>query len=143
MKNYNFNHFTGNLDITSVPTSIEVAEKIAAVFSCAETVQVGDLVRADNTTSDTVVTVDSNVYNDIVFGMVINKTTTTSCEVLVSGKVEGSPLSGLSFGKVIWVGTSGEVTTTKPASGHIQKLGIAIKADAIFLLPSTEKVILT
>lgn len=137
-----FNPFTGNRDYVS-SQEINVAEKIADVFSCAEAVEVGDLVRASVTAEETVETVTSNIFDDIVIGMVISKTTPTQCEVLFSGKVDGGVLSGLTFGKVIWVGTAGEVTTTKPTSGHLQKLGVAIKSNKIFLLPSTEKVILT
>ena len=91
----------------------------------------------------TVVALTSNVYNDVIIGMVISKPTPTTCEVLFSGKIEGGSLSGLVFGKVAWVSPSGTVTTVKPTSGHIQKLGIAIKSNKLFLLPSTEKVVLT
>jgi len=138
-----FDYVTGRVLEVSETTAIDTATKIADIFTCDVSVAVGDLVRASTTTDETVETVTTNVYSDIVIGMVISKPTATSCEVLFSGKVEDNGLSGLTFGKVIWVGTSGEVTTTKPATGHIQKLGVAIKSNKIFLLPSTEKVIQT
>ena len=136
-----FDYVTGRVLEVSETTAIDTATKIADIFTCDVSVAVGDLVRASTTTDETVETVTTNVYSDIVIGMVISKPTATSCEVLFSGKVEDNGLSGLTFGKVIWVGTSGEVTTTKPTTGHIQKLGVAIKSNKIFLLPSTEKVI--
>ena len=142
-RRWSFNPFSGVLEPTESPANIEFAQKISDVFSCDVSTSVGDLVKASELTEETVETVSSNVYNDIVIGLVISKPTATTCEVLFSGKVEDTGLSGLSFGKVIWVGTSGEVTTTRPTSGHIQKLGIAIKANKIFLLPSTEKVVLS
>ena len=139
-RRWSFNPFSGVLEPTESPAAVEFAEKIADIFTCDPSVAVGDLVRPSETVEDEVVAVSSNVYPNIVFGVVINKPTSTSCEVLISGKLDG--YSGLAFGKVIWAGTSGEVTTTKPTTGHQQKLGIAIKSDTIFLFPSTEKVIL-
>ena len=142
-RRWSFNPFSGMLEPTESPSSIEFAEKIADIFTCNESVQVGDLVRASTVTEETVETITSNVYDDIVIGLVISKPTAGTCEVLFSGKVEDIGLSGLSFGKVIWVGVTGEITTTRPTAGHIQKLGVAIKSNKIFLLPSTEKVILS
>lgn len=142
-RRWSFNPFTGILDPTESASSVEFAEKIVDIFACASNVQIGDLVRASNLFADTVETVTSNVYSDIVIGFVISKPTATSCEVLFSGKVEDNGITGLTFGKVIWVGLSGQITTTRPTTGHLQKLGVAIKENKIFLLPSLEKVILS
>jgi hypothetical protein len=122
----------------STTTTVEKAEKIVAILDTDASTAIGDLVRPDTVVSDKVVTVTSNIYPNIVIGYVISKPTSTTAEVLISGKVTG--LSGLTFGKVVFVGTSGEVTTTVPATDR-QKLGIAIGSDTIFLLPSTEKVV--
>lgn len=142
-----FNPYTGNRDIIDIqesgpPIAVDVAEKVADTFLCDVSVAVGDLVRADTATSDTVASISSNVYDDVVFGMVILKPTATTCQVLISGKASGLATS-LVFGKVVWVGTDGKPSTTRPTTGHIQKIGISIKADTMFLLPSMEKVILT
>lgn len=120
-------------------TSVEFAEKISDIFNCLASVSVGDLAIADPSNDDTILAIGTNVYDDIVFGVVIEKPSSTTCEVLFSGKVNS--LSGLSLGKVVWVGTSGVPTTVKPTTGHQQKLGVAIKSDSMYLSPSLEKVI--
>lgn len=119
--------------------AVEFAEKISDIFTCLASVAVGDLAIADPSNADTILAISTNVYDDIVFGLVIEKPSSTTCEVLFSGKVNS--LSGLSLGKVVWVSASGVPTTTKPTTGHQQKLGVAIKSDSMYLSPSLEKVI--
>ena len=131
------NPLSGVFDFTT--DSTEFAEKVSDEFDCAASVAVGDVVIPSEVTENTVVALTSNVYNNLAFGVVITKITTTTCEVLMSGKLEG--LSGLSFGRPMFIHTDGTLTTTPPATGHLQKMGFAAKADSGFLLPSMEKVI--
>jgi hypothetical protein len=136
---FKFNPFTGLLDYTN-DTSL-FAEKVSDVFVCLGTVQIGDLVRPSTATSNTVETIPTNSYPGLALGVVISKPTTTSCEVLISGKL--SDLTGLDFGKVMFIGVDGKLTTTPPLTGHSQKMGIAMTSSTAFLLPSSEKVVLS
>ena len=141
---YRLNPFTGQLEhVRGLQTNVEFAEKISVIFDCDVSAAIGDVVRPSTTTADKVEVVTTNIWPNLAIGVIITKPTTTTCEVLISGKLEGITfgLSGLTFGKAIFVGTSGGVTTTVPATGHLQKMGLAIKSDAIFLLPSLEKVV--
>ena len=140
-----FNPITGSLDLVSVSGSstIEFAEKVAEIFSCPVSTAVGTLVTASRDDPDTVLPITTNVYDDLVFGAVIEKPTSTTAKVLITGRLSGSiyNLSGLTIGKPIFVGTSGELTTTPPPTGHLQKMGIATKSDTVYLLPTMDKVV--
>ncbi len=142
-----WNPFTGTFDIVTgnAPTTTDVAEKIADIFGCPVTASVGDVVVPSTTIQDQVDPITSNVFANLGFGVIIEKLTLTTCKVLISGKLEGAAngVSGLTFGKVVFIGTNGLLTTTKPNTGHLQKMGMAIKSDAVFLLPSLEKVVLS
>lgn len=137
-----FNPLSGQLDWigdSGATPSIPVAEKVADVFGCAATVSVGDLVVPSELVSGNVESLSSNVYNNLCFGVVISKPTLTTAEVLVSGKLLG--LSGLPIGRPLFVGTNGFLTATKPATGHLQTMGISITSSTAFLMPSLTKVV--
>lgn len=129
-----------NSEFDAVLSSVEFAQKLADIFICDASAAVGDLVVASQNVSDTVEVVSTNVYNDLIFGVIISKPTSTQAEVLISGRLDGF-FTGLTFGKSVFVSETGGLTTTKPATGHVQIIGRAIKSDSIFLLPSNEKVI--
>ena len=122
-----------------VQHSVEFAEKVSDIFNCDASTAIGDVVRPSETLEDTVVTLTSNVFPNTAIGVVIEKPSATTCEGLISGKLEN--LSGLTFGRAVFIDTDGTLTTTPPATGHQQKMGLAIKSDTMFLLPSLEKVI--
>jgi hypothetical protein len=137
-----FNPLSGQLDWigdSGSSPSIPVAEKVADVFTCAATVAIGDLVVPSELVSGDVEALSSNVYNNLCFGVVISKPSLTTAEVLVSGKLLG--LSGLPIGRPLFVGTSGQLTAIKPATGHLQTMGISITSSTAFLMPSLTKVI--
>lgn len=140
MSTLKFNVFTDNFDIT--PNFIEYARKASGIFDCSETLQIGDLVRASTTQQDLVEVITSNVYQGLVLGVVIRKPTSTKCEVLILGKAE-AVATDFVFGDVVWVGTDGSLTTTKPATGHLQKMGIALTTTDMILIPAMEKVVQT
>lgn len=138
MYRYVWNALEDRFDL--IVNSIEFAEKLADTFLCEASAAVGDLVIASSTTEDKVEVVSSNIYDDLIFGVIISKPSSTTAEVLVSGRLDGF-FTGLTFGKSLFVSEVGGITTSKPATGHIQIIGRAIKSDSIFLLPSNEKVI--
>jgi hypothetical protein len=140
---FKFNPITGMFDMTrgvdSSSNTIEFAEKVAAEFDCDAGVAVGDLVVPSNTVSDTVEKITVNSYDGLVIGIVIRKISSTRCEVLASGKISG--LTGIDFGKPLFVGTNGKLTTAKPVTGHLQAMGMSLTTTTGFLLPSMMKVI--
>jgi len=134
-----FNPYKNALDLVDIPEVSNVAEKLVDTYNCDTSTVIGDVVRPSEAQAETVVSLTSNVYSNTAIGVVLSKPTPTTCEVLISGKVEG--LSGLTFGRPVFVAPDGSLTTVKPTTGHLQHMGLAIRADAIFLLPSTDKVI--
>lgn len=138
-----FNPLNGELDLVSFQTDVEVAAKVQETFDCAQSTSIGDLVVPSEILNDTVESVSTNYYPNLVFGVVVAKPTPTRATVLVSGRLQGSQyqLMGLDFGKALYVSPLGKLTTTPPTTGHVQRLGIAIKSDSVFLLPSMDKVI--
>ncbi len=137
-----FNPLSGQLDWIGVagdtPTQ-PTAEKVADVFTCAATVAVGDLVIPSEVTAGSVESLSTNVYNNLCFGVVISKPTLTTAEVLVSGRLTG--LIGMPIGRPLFVGTNGKLTAYKPATGHLQTMGMSITSTTAFLMPSLTKVI--
>lgn len=136
-----FDPTTGLVHNFKKQTDVEFAQKIAITYMSDPSVVVGDIVRPSTTVTDTVVSLTDNVYPNLAVGIVISKPSATQAEVLISGRIAG--FTGLVFGKPVFIGTSGEITTTVPTTGHQQKMGSAITSTEIFLLPSTEKVILS
>jgi len=134
------NPFTGLLDVTASSTEFaEFAEKISDIFDCDIDLIIGDIVTFSTTIANKVESLDSNIYSGLAVGVIISKPTSTTCEVLFSGKVSVSET--FSLGRPIFIGEDGKLTTTKPNTGHLQKMGMSMNAHIAFLLPSTEKVI--
>jgi hypothetical protein len=102
------------------------------LFACPSTVSIGDIVTL--TTADSV---DRAIANSDslskVIGIAFSKPTTTSCEIVRSGRVE--QYTGLTVGDVYWLSDSsaGTVTNTPPsAAGSWQvKIGHAESATTI------------
>lgn len=143
-----FNPLTGSLDVVAsasaqTPTEVDAALKVAEYFDCVEPASIGDLVVPSETTQETVEPISSNVYPNLVFGVIIEKLGVGRCRVLISGKLSGAAyqLAGLVTGRALYVGSNGKLTTTPPVSGHIQRCGVALKSDTVFLNISLDKVV--
>lgn len=138
-----YNPFSGDLELQYQQNTVELAQKIQEEFDCTPETVVGDLVVPSQVLTETVEPIQTNYYTDVVFGVVTEKITPTRVKVLVSGKLSGAmyQLSGLVFGKALYVSSLGKLTTTPPTTGHLQTLGIALKSDVVFLLPSITKII--
>lgn len=134
---------TGDLDFVLSQDLVEAALKVQETFNCPVSAQVGDLVVPSESVTDTVEPIYGNVYPNLVFGAITSKPTPSTAVVLVSGRLQGSQynLTGLVFGRAIYVGTDGRLTTTPPTTGHLQCIGLAIKQDSVFLNPSVTKIV--
>lgn len=139
---WNFNPFLGVItQKSSKATDAETALKVQEEFDNDGPVQVGSVVVPSSALQDTVRAIDTNYnYPSAAFGVVTEIVSPTRCKVLISGKLSGSiyQLAGLTFGKTVFIGADGKLTTTPPASGPLQKMGIALKSDSIFLLPNLD-----
>lgn len=104
------------------------------ILICDVSASIGDLVRASSTIVDGVdVAVDNNEKRPII-GLILNKPTTTTAEILFMGMNSG--FSGLTQGATLFLSSSGIITDTAPVGpGYIQVLGTALGPNKIFLSP--------
>lgn len=137
-----FNPFTGDIDfIADSVSSSEFAEKVQEEFDLEGVGSVGDLIVASDITPDTVKAITTNyIYPKAAFGVITSFVTPTRVKVLITGRLSGAAyqLSGLTFGKILFISSTGKLDTTPPVTGPYQKMGIALKSDTIFLLPNLE-----
>jgi hypothetical protein len=117
------------------------AKRILIPFSCLASVDVGDLVYQDSSVDERVNTAVDNTTVAQIIGVVYSKSQPTIANVLVLGVAEG--FSGLSRGDRVFLSTSGTPTTTKPASGYLHNLGVAISATDFLIIPNNIRVKLT
>jgi hypothetical protein len=109
---------------------------------CEESSSIGDLVILSLTTDFVVETLTNNNYDSrLCVGIIREKSSPTSCQVIVIGLVENL-VSGLQRGKAVWVGTDGKATTTPPTTGHLQCVGMSISSTSFVVNIEPNKVIL-
>jgi len=137
---YSFNPFTSKLDAVR-PKKVPSAESIVVVRNCAITAAVLDLTMESDNIVDGVDSVIDNADVRPIIGLIISKPTTTTCEVLLLGAMDG--FSGLIKGKKVYVGTNGLVTQTLVTTGYIQTLGVASDVDTVNFNPQLTRVLRT
>jgi len=137
---FKYNPLTGQFDITNNVDSIPDLDGVGILleYDCDASTVVNSLAIASDTDSNTIEPVTSNVYNGLVIGIVESKTSITSCNVRIMGLFVYSP-AGLSIGKPVFISASGEPTTTRPVTGSIQVIGMALTSTIIHLIPSGNK----
>lgn len=106
--------------------------KIVNKFDCLSGVAAGDLVIPSLSTANQVDAVANNTYNGLCIGVVINKPTATTCNVITIGLVEGL-FSGLTIGKPVFVSSSGGLTNTPPTINSLQLMGYAVDTTVVFI----------
>lgn len=122
--------------------SIRIAQdRVEPQFTCTALEVIGDLVVLSLTSENTVAKISSNVYNGLVIGVIVQKLNATTCIVRTQGSYVGG--AGYTKGKAVFVDTLGLPTTTRPASGHLQVIGVASGATSFFIQPNMQKVILS
>lgn len=113
---------------------ITKAKTVQDTLICDVSASVGDLVRASDTIPDGVDVAVDNSEKRPVIGLILNKPTTTSAEILFLGLVNG--FSGLTQGATLFLSATGTVTSTvPPGAGYVQILGSAVDPTKILLSP--------
>lgn len=138
-QSHKFNVFTNNFDL--ITDEVETATRIVLTFDCEVTAAVGDIVYQDAGTPTKVIVNSDNTEVQPSVGTIITKLTTTTCEVLVLGIDSG--YTGLSIGAKVFLSGSGTTTSTKPATGYVQTLGVAVSTTDIFFQPNATRVLQT
>jgi hypothetical protein len=108
---------------------------------CTAAETIGDPVVFSSSVDELVEKLSDNVYGSkLVAGLVHSKSSDTRCFVITAG-VFYPPGASYTRGEVVWVSTSGGTTTTKPVTGHLQTLGLAIAPGGISVGIDTRKTI--
>lgn len=134
-----FNVFTGQFDY--VEKQLEVNNYIKEIRTCDVFASVGDLVMESDSVANKVDVAINNTDIRPVIGIIISKPTTTTCQIMLVGRVSG--LSGLTKGRKVFLSESGELTSTLVNTGYIQCLGVAKEADEIDFNPQLQRVLRT
>ena len=134
---YIFNPFTAEFDAIKTKGNIS-AKSVTDLRNCLATVQVGDVVMESNIITNGVETVTDNTDVRPAIGLVINKPTSTTCEVLFVGTVEG--FTGLNKGTKVFLNIDGTVTSSVATTGYLQCLGTARDPDTVDFNPQLNRV---
>lgn len=94
------------------------AENFTKVMGCKSTTSVGDFVYQDTTRTNEVTEASDNDTPEPIIGVVLDKSSDVSCTVILMGKFTTS----LGIG-IIYLGTDGKGSLTKPTVGLGQILG--------------------
>ncbi len=121
------------------PPITGAASRVELQFDCDATAQINDIVYQDATNPTKVITNVNNTELNISIGVIIGKPTTTTCVVLILGINDG--YTGLSIGSKIFLDIDGTITETKPSSGYVQILGIAVSTTQIFFFSNAQRVL--
>lgn len=116
----------------------EEQRTIQVIKSCANTVNVGDIVYESLSDDNTV---ETNVDNTIVapsIGVVVSKPNSTTAIVQTYGEYSGA--TGLQRGEKVFLSTSGDFTASPPATDYVQTLGFALSSTSLFINPNYVRV---
>lgn len=127
--------------MTAPPVEAIASTRVVLEFDCAASASINDVVFQNNTTEGLVEVNTNNTEVNPSIGVIISKTTTSRCKVLVLGVLAG--YAGLNIGQKIWLSADGTVTSIKPTSGYLQTLGVAVASDSILYTPNAARVLQT
>jgi hypothetical protein len=124
--------------VAPVDTLLDIVTPSGFVATCTIADAVGDPVIVS--APDTVTSFATNVYADLCVGIIFEKPTDTTCVVVIGGIVRAIT-TGLVANKAVFVSTTGALTTTKPATGHLQIMGTALTTTDMVVNVAQNKVI--
>ena len=138
-----FNPISGLPDyIRSTEDASNVLVPLGFLADCEASDAVGDPVVVDAAVDDKVESISSNVYDDLVVGIIHEKLSATRCVVVVMGLLPGIS-SGLTRRKAVFISPTGGLTTTPPATGHQQIIGQAVNSTDVVVNINNSKVVQT
>ena len=118
----------------ALAVNAQESERVVIPFNCDVSASVGDLVYQDPSNDEKVIVLTDNTTVYQCIGIILTKSAATTANVLVLGLYEG--YAGLSRGNPIFLSTSGTITTTKPASGYLHRLGVAVSSTKVLMIPN-------
>lgn len=122
----------GGVSVTQTPNEIVISFTGSDTIDnvpCDPSISIGDLAVF---VGGTLYKPSSNNNLEIPYGIagiVMAKSSTTTCDILVSGEVVG--LSGFTPGAPIFISATGTMTHICPPTGNVQQVGFAINSSKI------------
>lgn len=138
--NYKLNIFTGNFDIVGGDggSPSDNSKVIIGPYDCNSSANIGDFVFFSLTDEDKVEIAADNNSNGPIAGVISDKPTTDTCNIMVQGEITG--LTGLAHGKKVFISTTATATTTRPITNFIQEIGLAISSNKMFFKPEIRRI---
>lgn len=127
-----------NVSVGTSTSPVIPATQMSRVMDCAASVAVNDWVYQSTTVNNRAVKNVDNTISTPTIGIVTDKPTSTSCEVLLIGIYSG--LSLVDRG-VFRLGTGGTATFTVPTTGYIQNLGVSFGDGTVFINPDKHRLL--
>lgn len=88
--------------------------------------EVGNLVKVIG--NNQVFRMQNNI-TDQVFGVILSKQSSTECTIAIEGKA--NCFTGLIADRNYFIGTDGQITSTAPIAGYVQRFGKALNTTTI------------
>jgi len=115
-----------------------ISSSITESRICLASAQVGEFVMESEVLVDRIDVTTGNGDIRPVFAIIIEKTSDTTCNILLLGQVSG--FSGLTKGRKVFLSDTGGVTSTPPTTGYVQSLGVAKEESIIDFRPNMQRV---
>jgi hypothetical protein len=123
----------------SLARNADTAQRVVIQFSCDASTAVGNPVYQSSIDDQTVIPVTTNSSVSQVIGVCIEKINATTARILILGIASG--YTGLTKGGRIFLSTTGTLSNTRPLTGYIHNLGVAISATEILFVPNNIRVL--
>jgi hypothetical protein len=101
-------------------------------FLCDSTAQIGDIVYIHPTENNKVIVNIDNCNDNPSVGIIVKKISITEAKVQLCGECS-LLFSGLQKSKNVFLGLDGKLTNAVPNTGFIQKIGISLEDQKVFL----------
>lgn len=123
----------------ALATNAQTAERVIVTMSCDPSVVVGSLVYQSTSVDNLAIPATDNLGVPQVIGICTNKVNATTAKILLLGIVTG--LSGFSVGARIFLSSTGTLTTTRPTTGYLHNLGVALSSTEALFIPNNIRVL--
>lgn len=125
----------------ALATNAQTAERVVITSPCDPATVVGDVMFQSTVTDDTLLPCVNNTSVSQAIGVCTEKINATTCRVLILGRVSG--FTGFVTGGRIFLSPTGKLTTTRPTSGYLHNLGVALSSTEALFIPNNIRVLQT
>lgn len=117
----------------------ETAKEIVIPFDCEASASINDLVYQDPANDKKVLVNTDNTLVYQTIGIIKEKPSPTSANVLILGIFDG--FTGLTRSTKVFLQTDGTAGQTLPTTGYVHNLGVAVSETEILFIPNNIRVL--